>query len=541
MSSCCPLTGNVTNKDAAFNTFASKSGTICKLCVSDLVVSNTISVPGGGGGVNDLLLTNDIGTTVPVANEIITSGTGGNRTFGDNSNFFETQHLRSLTPFVAGDTFNTSEYQDLQTALNAAGTPAPLAGTFHVVILQPGIQYVGNIIVPNGVAMYGQLGAAIVGNVTIPAAATVFLFEANIQGGIAMAGQALIMYNSVVTASGALSAITITSGAFTTYNSSFMNSNLFNPTMLITGGSTIDINAALIQNTVPAGYGIRMLNTFLGPIFVRASRFPGGQQRFLQGSTIIGNYFDSPGNVALELDAATSSSIHFDSNSVLGTVSVLKDTSASDTTIHITDNTFRGASFSVTILSNPAPAVPLVPHVQIRNNILTQASVVTNFQNNTGPGLVLYVNNYIGGNTIAHSLTSGTFGGVLMIGNQIPAGSVIYTSIAAFMQHNAIENPVAAPLQIIDTSASSADFTILNNWLSTGAFGGGLPVISGIINTGTHVLRLMQNHLLTDAAPTDLFAVVVAGPASFVSDGQNDNVNGSANIATPPVVTIGTV
>lgn len=44
MSSCCPVSGSFLSKDAAFNTFASKSGTICKLCVSDLIVSNSLTI-----------------------------------------------------------------------------------------------------------------------------------------------------------------------------------------------------------------------------------------------------------------------------------------------------------------------------------------------------------------------------------------------------------------------------------------------------------------------------------------------------------------
>lgn len=38
--SCCPVTGNVSIKDAGFNTFAAKSGSVCKLCVTDLNVTN---------------------------------------------------------------------------------------------------------------------------------------------------------------------------------------------------------------------------------------------------------------------------------------------------------------------------------------------------------------------------------------------------------------------------------------------------------------------------------------------------------------------
>jgi len=46
MSSCCPISGNVTSKDIATNNFAAKAGTVCNLCVSNLTVTNTISLPG---------------------------------------------------------------------------------------------------------------------------------------------------------------------------------------------------------------------------------------------------------------------------------------------------------------------------------------------------------------------------------------------------------------------------------------------------------------------------------------------------------------
>jgi hypothetical protein len=38
--SCCPASGSYSSKDAAFNNLASKSGSFCKLCVSDLTVQN---------------------------------------------------------------------------------------------------------------------------------------------------------------------------------------------------------------------------------------------------------------------------------------------------------------------------------------------------------------------------------------------------------------------------------------------------------------------------------------------------------------------
>lgn len=52
MSSCCPISGSFSSKDAAFNTFASKSGTICKLCVSDLIVSNSLTIVNNNNNNN---------------------------------------------------------------------------------------------------------------------------------------------------------------------------------------------------------------------------------------------------------------------------------------------------------------------------------------------------------------------------------------------------------------------------------------------------------------------------------------------------------
>jgi hypothetical protein len=46
MSSCCAITGNVSSKDAGFTNFASKAATVCNLCVSNLTVTNTITLPG---------------------------------------------------------------------------------------------------------------------------------------------------------------------------------------------------------------------------------------------------------------------------------------------------------------------------------------------------------------------------------------------------------------------------------------------------------------------------------------------------------------
>lgn len=45
MSSCCPITGNVTSKDMAVHNFAAKAGTVCNLCVSNLTVTNSIAIP----------------------------------------------------------------------------------------------------------------------------------------------------------------------------------------------------------------------------------------------------------------------------------------------------------------------------------------------------------------------------------------------------------------------------------------------------------------------------------------------------------------
>jgi len=45
MSSCCPVYGNVSSKDSSHVNFASKAATICNLCVSNLTVTNTVSLP----------------------------------------------------------------------------------------------------------------------------------------------------------------------------------------------------------------------------------------------------------------------------------------------------------------------------------------------------------------------------------------------------------------------------------------------------------------------------------------------------------------
>ncbi len=45
MTSCCPVYGSVSQKDAGFNTFVAKSGSVCCLRVSSLVVTNSITIP----------------------------------------------------------------------------------------------------------------------------------------------------------------------------------------------------------------------------------------------------------------------------------------------------------------------------------------------------------------------------------------------------------------------------------------------------------------------------------------------------------------
>lgn len=495
----------------------------------------TVINGGGGGGAINLLLVDDINTTIPVSNTIITTGTGGNRTVGDNSNNFAVQDLRSLSQFVVGNAFDSSEYQDLQTALNAAAANPPPLGTFNVVYLQPNIQYVGNITVPTFTILRGQLGAAIVGNVTIPAAATVFLLDTITQGTVVMNGQAVTLINSVVLG-GANNAVTMNSGTLNAYNSDLENSSLLNPAVLINPGtSQVDINASVIQNTVPAGYNVRMQNGFLGVAYFRGNRFPGGQSRFLNNSVVIGNWFDSNifSQVSVELDNAPGAiSMRFMGNAVNCTMNITKESSPSDTSIEVLGNHIVGATISLAVNNSPVSAGTFYPHVQFRDNVCLNASIATSYTGNAQFGLILFANNYIGGTSVTHSLNTGTFQQITMIGNQIPQSSVVFTEVLAFLQNNLIENRLAAPVQINYSQLVGGNHYLVNNWLSTqGA--AGIDILTGSLSNAAHNIQLMQNTFLADTAPQTLFTVALAGGSQLLSDGQNDNVNGSSTGTAP--------
>jgi len=504
-------------------------------CLVSRTQEEVINIINNGGDTS-LRLINDIDTTVPVAGDIITTGTGGNRTVGDNSNNFSVQHLRSLSQFVVGDAIDTSEYQDLQTALNAT-SPTPI-GTFNVVYLQPGIQYAGNVTIPSGTILRGQEGAAIVGNVTIPAAATVFLIDAVVFGTVTSSGQTLTTINSILVANPGTNAVNIVSGGFNAVNTSISSSGLGvgSASLLIDGAGTIDVNGGVIQNTNPAGSGVFMQNTYVGPAYFRGARFPGGDQRFVNSSFVEGNNFDgnSTNAVFLELQTAANGTIlNFTNNLVNGVVSIVKNASPSDSSINFQGNTVKGATVAVAITSNLAPGVGFLPHAQLRDNIVPSGSVSTSFTANAAFGIVLMANNYIGGSGgVTHTLISGPIQQVTMIGNQVSQGSVTYNEVLAYLQHNLIENPVGVPFNLAYSQGPGANnHYLINNWLST--TGAAFDVISASLSGGAHTLQLMQNNLLTGTAPQTLFAVALAGGSTFLSDGLSDNINASA-VGTAP-------
>src|SRR5690606_29302665 len=133
---------------------------------------------------------------------------------------------------------------------------------------------------------------------------------------------------------------------------------------------------------------------------------------------------------------------------------------------------------------------------------------------------------------------SGASQQVSMIGNQVPQGPVSYSQVLAFLQHNLIENPIGVPFILTYSQPDAGNHYLINNWLST--TGSSSTVINGSLSNASHTLQIMQNNLLTSTAPQPLFAVVLAGGSTFLSDGLNNNINASA-VGTAPTGAISLV
>lgn len=179
MSSCCPISGAVSSKDAAFNNFAAKAATICKLCVSDLTVTNSIS--GGGAGCTSITTQTDVGsaTTVNCVGALRTNAVSTNvfNTFGSGSNIdvglnpaafcsaimqwdgaaWQIVRAPSITAVSVGPIGSGALYPDVATALATAPgcpfirvlanltEPAALAiPTSTIIYIDPGVTYTLN-------------------------------------------------------------------------------------------------------------------------------------------------------------------------------------------------------------------------------------------------------------------------------------------------------------------------------------------------------------------------------------------------------------
>jgi hypothetical protein len=487
----------------------------CCKCKGPTGAQGQAGPTGSSGGGGNLLLQNDIGTTVPVLSVINTSGLGGNETFGDNSNAFQIRDLRSLSQFVVGNDPLTSEYQDIPTALAASAANPPALGTFNVIYLQPGIQYVGDITISASVVIRGQEGAAIIGDVTVNGGIAAFFFDTIIVGTVISSGTSTFI-TSVV--NGNSSALVVNGGSINIANSTFINNDLFNPTIVINSGGNIDIIGAVIKNNLNNGYAVRMNNTFQGILFLRSSRLAGGQTYFIQGSTIMSNSFESQSPITLFLDASPQLGITFSSNDVTPSINITKENSNTNATILITNNNIAD-TMGISVQNNLTASIP---HIQIRNNTIFGSFLSTTFDSNSATGTVIFDNNYIRGD-IAHNRNSGTPGIVSMSNNRIE-GALTYTNLIAELSNNSIIVQDEIPFSLTYNQAAAVDHILFDNILST--TNTNFHTVFGDLSGAAHRLILSSNRLTTNGVQ-DLFNVSLAGGSTFLTDDQNDNINSS--------------
>lgn len=470
----------------------------------------------GQGGGGNLTFINNIGTTVPVANVINTSGTGGNITFGNGADIFQVRDLRSLSQYVVGNDPTTSEYQTVQSAILASEANVPPANTFNVIYLQPGIQYVEDLTISGSVIIRGQEGATIIGDINIGAGIGVFFFDAIVFGTITSLG-VVTFVTSVIT--GTSSALIVNGGTLNVISSSFLNDDLFNPTIVINGGGgNIDINGAVIKNNLQNGYAIRINNTFTGTFFLRSSRIPSGQSYLIQGSIIVGNTFESQSPVTLFLDNSDKLDITFTANDVNADINITKENS-DNSYIIVSNNNFTG---TMSLNSQNNTTIPTVPHIQIRDNTIINTSINTTFNANTFEGIILFDNNFIQCN-VYNGMIGGTPGIVSMTNNKI-LGQVTYKDSIAKLDGNTIISSIFIPLSISYALGSVVDHIVYNNIISTSNTL--LHTLLGSLSGASHRLILASNNLTTNAAQ-DLFDVTLAGGSTFLTDSQNDNINAS--------------
>lgn len=179
MSSCCPISGSFSSKDSSFNTFASKSGTVCKLCVSDLVVSNTITIPGGDSFL--LQVTGDVGIAVPdTTGNLNLPGAGGILTTATGPNTMRVADRRNLSPYVVGPDPIDSEYQSIQAAMDQAVLDGATNANPAAIMIKNS-NYVENLVIPPGVRLMGLdnllRAPQITGTVTITAVANLDFYS----------------------------------------------------------------------------------------------------------------------------------------------------------------------------------------------------------------------------------------------------------------------------------------------------------------------------------------------------------------------------
>lgn len=489
-------------------------------------------------GELDLLLINDVGTTALVNGEIVTTGTGGNRTFGNNSNNFSVYHLRSLTQLVVGSDPTTSEFQSVQAAVNAAPAGA-VFGSLPIIYLQPQQTYVGNLTIDRSLVLNGQDGGSIVGNITILPGVIVFMQDLVIQGAVTTNAASLIMTNSLILTGDATSlSVGASAGVVNAHNSNFINSSLANPTILFTGGTSIDIGFSIIVNNTVGGFGIRMLDSFTGAYFIRGNRLPNGNHRFTgrnSFSSIDGNVFDSTttDNIALELiGIGGTGQINFYNNTVSGTMTLLKDTSTSENFIVLNSNQIYSSSIGIITSNNSAIGASFLPFVSLTGNVFYGTVITTTYTANTVFDVTYIANNTVFNGSVSVTLTSGTPGQLSLIGNQLANSFFSSNEVIVYLKDNLIEFAIASPVTITYTNAvSNNNFYLLNNWISTQGNVGIIPLTATLSNN-THALLIMQNSFLSETL-TALFSVALAGGATFTSDGNNNNINGSP-VGTAP-------
>jgi hypothetical protein len=125
--SCCPVSTLASSKDGAFNTFVSKTGTVCKLCVSDLTVNN-LTVTGT--------------TTPPPIQLPITIGVGMFERLIDGSGFSPAYSTNAYPSLIFGFPDQGVEYNINFPALDQVKfrlAAHSLGGTAVVSVTIPGI------------------------------------------------------------------------------------------------------------------------------------------------------------------------------------------------------------------------------------------------------------------------------------------------------------------------------------------------------------------------------------------------------------------